>query len=343
MIHSVFYRPLSWIIEVFLQLRHFCYDRGFFYSKEFDQPVIIIGNLSFGGTGKTPLTLAIATYIQKNHKVFVLSRGYGRKSDESLEVQCHHQADIVGDEPLLIKRANPNIRVVVSGDRLNGIDMINRLEPTSKIIICDDALQHRRLRGGHRILLTTANKPFYEDVMFPLGKLRDIISRAAFVDSIVISKTNSDADQRIIRQNCTSYSNADVFFSSIQYGQFYSVIQKKILELQAKVVLVSAIANSELFCNEVKTNASILRHFEYKDHYSFSNKDFMDWIDFSKENDIAQIVFTEKDLVKLTQEDMDLFQSHNIDLLALPIQTKFIGEDSDRFFSKIDKYIQKYV
>ena len=343
MIHFVFYKPLSWIVEVFLQLRHYCYDRGFFYSKEFDQPIIIIGNLSFGGTGKTPLALALAEYIQKNHTVFVLSRGYGRKSKESIEVQCHHGVNSVGDEPLLIKRANPNIRVVVSNDRLIGINMINRLEPNSKVIICDDALQHRRLNGGHRILLTTASDPFYKDAMFPLGKLRDILSRAAVADSIVVSKTNSDTDQKDIKQNCSNYSNADVIFSSIQYGVYYSVLQNKISELQSSVVLVSAIAKSELFREEVERKAFVLKHFEYKDHYSFTKLDFQNWIDYCKEQNIFQIIFTEKDLVRITQDDMELFQSQCIDLIALPIQTRFIGDDSSRFFTQIDTYINNYV
>jgi tetraacyldisaccharide 4'-kinase len=336
-------KPLSLIVEVIIRLRHFCYDSGFFSSKKFDQPIIIIGNLSFGGTGKTPLVLALAEYIQRNHKVFILSRGYGRKSKESIEVECHHKANIVGDEPLLMKRANPSIRVVVSNDRLIGIDMINKLEPNSKVIICDDALQHRRLSGGHRILLTTARDPFYQDALFPFGKLRDIKSRAGFVDSIVISKTNSDIDQKDIKQNCFNYSNAEVFFSKIQYGDFYSVIHKKIAELQSKVVIVSAIANSNLFREELERNALVFHHFEYRDHYSFTNNDFKDWIDFSKDKNINQIILTEKDLVKMTRNDLELFESQSIDLIALPIQTKFIGDDSTRFFAQIDRYINNYV
>jgi tetraacyldisaccharide 4'-kinase len=171
---SLLLKPLSYGYGLVLKLRHWLYDRGFLASYSFDFPVIVIGNLSLGGSGKTPMTIYLADSLAEKIQTIILSRGYGRVTTGFLEVEQVNQPKKYGDEPCLIKSKNDKTRNFVGEDRVEAIRKIDKLIPGQKVIILDDAFQHRKLKAGLNILLTDFETVFSEDELVPYGKLRDI-------------------------------------------------------------------------------------------------------------------------------------------------------------------------
>jgi len=336
---SLILKPLSIGYGLIVYIRHWLYDRGFLASYTFDTPIIKIGNLSFGGTGKSPMTIFLANYFKEKYEVNIVSRGYGRSTKGLQQVYQESKADDVGDEPLMIKRNCVNSNVFVCEDRVSIIQKITKQLNIIKIIILDDALQHRRLKSGFQILLTDYNALFFDDSLFPLGKLRDIKSRASLADAIIVTKSKSRDEVTISK--IKKYSNAPIFFSQIEYLDYLDYFQNSKVKLNQKVILVSAIANISLFKIEIKRNAQVQNEFSYRDHYRFKIKDVNDWINDCHELQITQIVTTEKDAVKLL-DFKDIFIQNQIQLVVLPIQVQMTEEDKNMLFTLIENYIQEF-
>ncbi len=341
MLETLIYKPLSRLVTFIITIRHLLYDRGFFSSTGFHQPIIKLGNLSFGGTGKTPHTLFIANHYLDKYACFILSRGYGRDSQGIQDVQLNSDAKEVGDEPLMMKSKSPHLSIVVSSKRVEGIQYINDLKSTSeKLIILDDALQHRKLASGFQILLTDYAQPFYRDELFPLGNLRDIKTRASQADIIIVSKSE-DEDHEIIRSEIQKYSPAQVFFSKLRYGLIYDYYTKVSLALDENIIGLSALANSSSFVKEINLRTTVLKYFQYKDHYRFTENDVLKWIEYGLEHKIRQIITSEKDAVKLGFAK-SMFEKAKISLVVLPVEVKMSEEDHKKFFNLVDHYIYKF-
>lgn len=269
-------------------------------------PTVVLGNLDLGGTGKTPHALLILRLLEARNPA-LLSRGYGRDGEGTLAVCDAMTAREAGDEPLLIARRMPHIPVVCDADRLRGLHYITKQFPTCGVAVLDDALQHRRLRGGLYILLTTWEKPFYRDHVLPAGSLRDSPVRARDVQAVVVTKTppHATAAQKEGFRQMMAYLKVPVFFSAVAYGALLPANEAAKAALVptegSSVVLLTGIARPEPFARHEANHFQVLRHFSFSDHHRYSTADIQRLSDFigSFAPSRPALITTEKDAMRL--------------------------------------------
>jgi tetraacyldisaccharide 4'-kinase len=269
-----FLLPFSWLYAAVLELRHWLYDQGYLSSRTADVKTIIIGNLELGGTGKSPHTIWIAEQM-KGNKTAILSRGYGRSSKGFVNVDVNSRTSEVGDEPLMLKQAIPLIEVAVCENRLEGIETL--AAKGRDLLLLDDAFQHRPLKGGLRVLITTFNRPFTENNLIPAGTLRDVKSRAKSADIIVVSKCPQDLSEEQrdqLKAEIRSYSGAKVFFSEMVYERPRRLDGKSgELKDRAPVLALSGLANNQIFQSKVKDQYDMKAALGLSDHHRYSAQD----------------------------------------------------------------------
>ena len=329
--------PLSWIYGLILGLRHFLYDRGVFKSYTSKIRTIAIGNLSFGGTGKTPLIDYLADQLDPNKSV-IISRGYGRKTRGTILVEKTMSAEEVGDEPLLLKKRNPEINVVVDEDRTRAIQFIEKKELPTETILFDDALQHRKINPHLSILLTTWQSPFCNDHLFPAGNLRDIKSRKQDADVLIVTKTPRTAGKEekfALKERLGLSSGQELFFAGIKYQSVHELATDNEIEISDRVVLLSAIANADLFERQAKEKTMVLKHFKYRDHHLFKESELQALSDFidTFEGLKPLVLTTEKDAQRLLAYS-DFFKERQIRVGYWKIKIDF-GSEKERFNSLI--------
>lgn len=332
--------PLSFITKSILLLRHFLYDKGLIKSRKFTNvSVIVIGNLSFGGTGKTPMTLFLVERLSAHIKVAVLSRGYGRKSKGFCWVHTHSDFSQVGDEPLLIKRRMPGIPVAVCERRVKGIAGIVSKYPDIDVVVLDDAFQHRSLRPHCAILLTTFDCPFTSDYLFPTGSLRDLRARASAADAIVVTKTPSSVrpeQMSTLKASISEYSSAEVYFSTYVNEVYAPESEQTICLKGVHTVVVSTIANPKYLIEYLKNqNAIIEKTHIFRDHYPISNHMWETILSECKNNNWLCVI-TEKEFVKLSDSLVQQFS----EILRI-ISIKFEIENKNVFFELINSKLIK--
>jgi len=320
----------GWII----QLRNFLFDQGFLKSYAFDLPVIAVGNLSVGGTGKTPQIEYLIRLLSPRYKVATLSRGYKRQSEGFILADQTATAAILGDEPFQFYQKFQNIAVAVDADRKNGIEKLLLLPGKPEVILLDDAFQHRKVKAGFYILLTAYGDLFYDDCMLPSGNLREGKKEVKRADVLIVTKclpTISEKEQQEIRTKAGAKS---VFFSSIDYDD--SVYSKghslKVTAIRnSEKLLVAGIAKPESFFSYLKSgNDTILT---FPDHHHFNEKDIAD----IKHQAAGRIIITtEKDYVRMK----DYFPAAS--LFYLPIRTSFIS-DGETFDRLILDHVENFV
>ena len=312
--------PFSLIYALVVYFRNVLYDSGILQSTEFKTPIVSVGNLSTGGTGKTPMIEWLLTHLSAGTKLAVLSRGYKRKTRGFVLAQTTSTAEEIGDEPLQIYSKFPEVSVAVDADRIRGI---KRLE-TSKhpnLILLDDAYQHRKVKPLFSILLTSYGKLYTNDWYLPTGNLRDTISSSKRADLIVVTKCPPDLDienQLRITRELKPTKDQRVLFCSLEYDINLKGKKEKISldRLQNKeVTLVTGIANPKPLITFLKSANVTFDHHEYRDHHFFSRKE----IDFF--NSKPLILTTEKDYMRL-KDSVD-------NLYYISVQHKFLGEGDD--------------
>jgi tetraacyldisaccharide 4'-kinase len=341
--------PFSFLYWLITATRNKLFDFGVLPSKEFDFPVICIGNLSVGGTGKTPHTEYIISLLANKYKIAVLSRGYKRKTKGFKIVDINDTAETVGDEPLQIFLKNENIIVAVDEKRHRGISNLRSLESKPDIILLDDAFQHRKVKAGLNILLTDYSKPYTEDFILPSGRLRESKNGSKRADLIVVTKSPSVLSPLEIRR-ITSIINPEayqkVFFSYIDYlglnplnTKAESLLKLKENLKNSSVLLVSAIANPKPLKLYLKRHSKEVKSVDFSDHHQFEINDYerikkiFDEI-FSQNK---SIVITEKDAVKF-----DLSQFNNIPVFCIPISISFHTKEEESFNKEIETYVRSY-
>ena len=309
--------PFSLIYALVVYFRNVLYDSGILQSTEFKTPIVSVGNLSTGGTGKTPMIEWLLTHLSAGSKFAVLSRGYKRKTRGFVLAQTSSTAEEIGDEPLQIYSKFPEVSVAVDADRIRGI---KRLE-TSKhpnLILLDDAYQHRKVKPLFSILLTSYGKLYTNDWYLPTGNLRDTISSSKRADLIVVTKCPPDLDnenQLRITRELKPRKDQRVLFCSLEYDINLKGKNEKISldGLQNKeVTLVTGIANPKPLITFLKSANITFDHHQYRDHHFFSRKE----IDFF--NSKPLILTTEKDYMRL-KDSVD-------NLYYISVQHKFLGE-----------------
>lgn len=316
--------PFGWIYGLISKVRNRLYDTGFFESFTPDMLTVNVGNLSVGGTGKTPMVSFLIDYLVKNQiKVAILSRGYGRQTKGFRQVSSTSLAAEVGDESLQLASMYPNVSVVVCENRKIGIEQLLADFPSTQIIILDDAFQHRKIKAHFNFLLTPYYNLYPTDYYLPAGYLRDHKSRARQAESIVVTKCPPDLsseEQLIIRKKLKPKDKQNVFFSAISYGSPKAVLNA-IQEPFDKVVLVTGIANPTPLVEHLKQSQHILKHFNYPDHHPFKIKEINQWLKAVEKHENGVIVTTEKDWSRI-QVFKDELQKKPV--YVIPIALDFI-------------------
>ncbi|MFN8326280.1 tetraacyldisaccharide 4'-kinase [Flavobacterium sp.] len=323
--------PFSIIYGCIMSIRNFLYDRGILKSYSFDIPIIVVGNLSVGGTGKTPQTEYLIKLLIKEFKVAVLSRGYGRKTKGFIEANKNATAETIGDEPFQIYQKFPEIDLAVDADRKNGIEkLISNNKPD--VIILDDAFQHRRVKAGFYILLTAFDDLYCNDLILPAGNLRESRKGAERADVIIITKCPnnlSDIAQENIRKRIGV--KKPIYFSKIVYSNEVVGADGKIPIqeiIKTEKVLLAGIAKPKPFFEYLQSDNDVV--LKFKDHHNFTDEE-IERLKTLANNKI--IVTTEKDYVRLKDKQINK-------LYCLPMESKFVLKGDD-FDNKILKYVRK--
>lgn len=290
--------PFSLIYGVVVYVRNRCYDLGLFSSKSFDVPLICIGNLSTGGTGKTPMVELLIELLQQDYKVAVLSRGYKRKSKGFVLAKAHSTAEELGDEPFQIFTKFTDITVAVDADRRSGITRLTK-ESEPDVIILDDAFQHRKVKPKYSILLTASDHLYTDDWYLPTGNLRDNTREAQRADLIVVTKNSQEvtkAQRQKISEKLHPKAGQLVLFSYLEYdlalygtGKFKSLVELK----NEKVTLVTGIANSKPLEQFLNSQGITFEHLSFSDHHFFKESE----IEMLRQK--PNILTTEKDFMRL--------------------------------------------
>lgn len=321
--------PLAFLYWLITYIRNWLYDKGIFKSSSFDIPIIAVGNLSVGGTGKTPQIEYLIRLLSDNYKVAVLSRGYKRSTEGFISADENATASSIGDEPFQFYSKFPTIQVAVDANRKNGIENLLQLSNKPDVILLDDAFQHRKVKAGFYILLTAYDDLFCDDYILPFGNLREPSSGKKRADMIIVTKCPNDLSeiaQLKIREKLNV--KQQVFFTTIQYDDYVFGNDSQLLvsEIQSESkVLVAGIAKPKLFFDFLKSEKDDTLVFP--DHHHFSKQDCEQIL--AKANG-RKIITTEKDFVRLN----GLLPERQ--LLYLPIKSAFLN-------TNIDKTIHDYV
>ncbi|MBX2966297.1 MAG: tetraacyldisaccharide 4'-kinase [Cyclobacteriaceae bacterium] len=331
--------PFAMVYDVVMNIRNKLYDLKLKPSVSFDIPVIGVGNLAVGGTGKTPMVEYLIRLLGDQVKLAALSRGYGRKTKGFLLATTSATARTIGDEPFqLYTKYGNNVVVAVGEERALAIPQILDSCPEVEVVLLDDAFQHRKVIPGFSILLSEYSKPFYDDHVLPMGRLREGAEGADRADVIVITKcpaTLSENDMMHIMREVHTFTQKPVFFSTIRYGEPVPMSGKHTFSKQ--VILLTGIARPEPLKEYIARNFKLVQHLEYRDHYNYTKRDVQSMAALVSSNPDVCIVTTEKDRVKLMSEELQPL-IEDIPLFYLPIEMKFIGNGKD-----FDMLVQDFV
>lgn len=331
--------PFSLLYGLITSVRNYLYNKGILIATQFKTPTIVVGNLSVGGTGKTPQIEYLVRLLQNNYRIAVLSRGYKRKSKGFIIADEKVTAEIIGDEPYQYYQKFPAIVVSVDADRTNGIQQLEALENPPEVILLDDAFQHRKVKGGFNILLTSYQNLYVDDVMLPTGTLREKVTGANRAQVIIVTKCPNnltESAQFEIARKLNPILTQKVFFTTIEYGnELKGTSSINLSDLKdAEILLVTGIANPTPL-TEYLTNQKIkFKHLKYPDHYHFKEKDIAEIKSIFKllPSNNKIILTTEKDYVRIFNKIKFLYY--------ISIKTKFILHEED-FENIINNYVEQ--
>jgi len=347
-IRLVFY-PLSLLYSGILQLRNFLYSAGVFRSKKYRIPVICIGNLALGGAGKSPMAEYLIRLLGAEHRLAVLSRGYGRKTKGYRLVEPDDAAEDTGDEPLQFKKKYPGLTVAVCEKRVTGIDI---LKEAHDVVILDDAYQHRAVDAGFKLLLFDYTRLHEPQLVLPAGNLREPFSGRARADAIVITKTDAGMtgpDRERALKSVKPLDGQQVFFSYLKYGNLKPLFGGEPLELAdimpgSRVYLLTGIANPAPLYKKISSLGFPVKHYDYPDHHPFSRKNISKLAeDFRGDKTAHKIVITtEKDVQRLMAEELRE-TLNDLPVFYLAVEAEFHDSDKLRFDLLIKDYVSKHI
>lgn len=338
--------PLALIYGAVVWLRNRLYDSGFYSSIEFSIPVISIGNLSVGGTGKTPHVEYLIRLLQYRFRVATMSRGYKRRTQGFLLADAETNALRIGDEPMQYYMKYPDLTVSVAEERMTGIPKLLQQRPSVEVVLLDDAFQHRSVKAGVNILISDYAKPFYRDHILPIGTLRE--NRAAYkrADIIIMSKCPRNMNEKEaaeMKKLVAPQQNQEVFFTSIKYDTPYELFTKERQILHDQyVILVCCIAKPQPLINHLEGISKGVHVLSYTDHHYFLSKDLEEIEAAFKNWDVGPkvIVTTEKDAARLYLHAEKLRQ-WDVKIIVLPITVSFMFNGEQEFDSLITRYVEK--
>ncbi|MEZ5002992.1 MAG: tetraacyldisaccharide 4'-kinase [Chitinophagales bacterium] len=341
--------PLALIWGFFAALRNWLYDINFLNGAEFEVPSISIGNLSMGGSGKTPMTEYFILHFKEVFNIAVLSRGYRRKSSGFKIAKTNDNYTIIGDEPRQIKAKFNDIVVAVGESRAMAIPQIISHAPQTNLIILDDAFQHRSVKPALNVLLTPYHEPFWKDHLFPMGWLREQRSNSKRADIIMVTKCPQDfnaSDEARIKSEFQPDKDQKMFFATVQYHLPYQLFMpqnKKAIDNQTSVLLFSGIADGKELNEYLSAAAKEVFWVEFDDHYNYEQSDLetLQETFANLDSPNKMILTTEKDAVRL-EPYMNYILSQQLEIYCLPIQVRLIGSNKDQFDNLVFQFINFY-
>ncbi len=335
--------PLMWLFAALVSIRNLFYNTGVFKSTSFPFPVIVIGNLSVGGTGKTPHAEWLAGWLQSQFgKVVFLSRGYKRQTSGFVLANADSDAKQIGDEPYQIYRKFPDIVVAVCESRVEGINKVLETHPKHNLFVLDDAYQHRALKAGFYLLLIDYNQPVFNDKLLPVGRLREGREGLQRADVIILTRSPEKLtvyDRRFMEDKLKVAAHQLVVFSSVLYLSplfISNLLPQPDLKHGTKVLLVTGIANPEALMQKGKDSGWLITHMPFGDHHNFTNKDIQRILAASRNHDL--ILTTEKDFVRFLPYSQ-LFIDAGVNLAYLPIKIAFNQADEAALKAKLKQYV----
>jgi tetraacyldisaccharide 4'-kinase len=339
--------PFSFLYGLIIWMRNWMFDKNILKSASFNFPIICIGNIALGGTGKTPMTELVLELLEHKYETATLSRGYKRKTKGFAIANSQSTAIEIGDEPMLFHHKFPNSTVAVGEERIVAIPQLLHEKPTTEVIILDDAFQHRSVIAGLNIVLTEYNNLYTRDFMFPTGDLRDIKPSVRRADIIIVTKCDSELtvnEKNRVLKELKPLSHQKVFFTEIVYGTPYHLFDKTettSIDSSSDILLICGIANPKPLKEHLNKNVKSYDMLGYRDHHIFSSVDLGDIKKhFEKLRSERKIIITtEKDAVRLEKFKSELF---NYPIYALPIKTRFLFNDQNRFINCITLFIDSF-
>lgn len=350
-IHKWLY-PLSFLYGVGVNFRNKLFDWKIIRSHSFDVPVICIGNITVGGTGKTPHTEYLIKLLKEEFQVAVLSRGYKRKSKGYILATTGTPITQIGDEPYQMKQKFPEVHVAVDADRCNGIEQLcdSRITPEVEVVLLDDAFQHRYVKPGITILLVDYHRMIDEDSLLPAGRLREPARGKRRANIVIVTKCPHDIkpiDYRLISKQMDLYPYQKLYFSTLTYGELMPLDHEKTsrplnsLEKDEKVLLLTGIASPEQLKQDLGHYTSHIDTVSFPDHHTFTAKDLqlVKQRFEQMEGNKKLIITTEKDATRLVghpQLDEELKKS----IYVLPVEIKILQNQQENFNENIIKYVR---
>jgi tetraacyldisaccharide 4'-kinase len=345
--------PISLIYGLITGLRNFLYNSNFLPSVEFNIPVICVGNITVGGTGKTPHTEYIAGLLKKDFHVATLSRGYKRKTRDFRIASSSSLVSEIGDEPLQIARKFPDILVTVDHNRVHGVNMIRKQKPETDVIILDDGFQHRRITPGFSILLSDYERLIVRDHLLPYGNLRESMGNMRRADIILITKSPEDLSpiqRRLIVKEFGKAPYQNLYFTALAYKEPMPVFEpyaRAAEETDSEssdcgIVLVTGIANPQPLKDYLLKRYKEIRHLSFPDHHNFNKDDIL--AIYSAYNGLKSHVkylfTTEKDAVRL-REFTNIAEPIRSAFYYIPVGVIFLNDDKEEFDKMIIDYVRK--
>ncbi|MFL5740335.1 MAG: tetraacyldisaccharide 4'-kinase [Flavisolibacter sp.] len=338
--------PFAVLFWLIILIRNWLYDQNILKSTSFGLPLICVGNLSVGGTGKSPMVEYLVIHLKNRFRVATLSRGYKRKTKGYVLANDETTAIDIGDEPTQFRIKFPDVPVAVGEERIVAIPQLLHDHPQTEVIILDDAFQHRSIKPGLNILLTDYNNMFTRDFFLPTGDLRDLRASSKRAQLIVVTKCRPDLKederQQMIREiNPLPFQKT--FFTFISYGTPYHLTRRhfQFIDERTEVLLVTGIANPKPLKSYLEERIQTYYMMHYNDHHIFS---IDDWKDIRNRFDAIDsekkiILTTEKDAMRLLKFHHDI---DGMPFFVIPIEHRFLFQQEHEFNESVIKFIQNF-
>jgi tetraacyldisaccharide 4'-kinase len=337
--------PFSLLYGEIMSVRNLLYNKGVLPSRKFDLPIIAVGNLTVGGTGKTPHVEYLLRLLT-NYNLATLSRGYKRRSKGFVLADSAATVASLGDEPYQYYKDFDKVTVAVCEDRVEGVKQLLALQKDLDVIILDDAMQHRSIQPSLNLLITDFNRPFYRDLVMPAGLLREPANGAARADAIIVSKCpvalpDATRKQIVKRINKHASLKTPVFFTTYKYGAPVRI--GGTLPFSLNIILLTGIANdAPLKEYLIRQGCNVFKHFKFPDHYEFTGHDMLQVEDALQTlpGDNIIVVTTRKDAVKLLDNSL-IDQVQRMPVFYIPVEVSFLDK-KDKFDQLIHRHVDQF-
>ena len=343
-------QPLSWFYGLGVRFRNTLFETGFLKSRSFSIPVISVGNITVGGTGKTPHVEYLIRLLQDHSRVAVLSRGYKRKSHGFQIANESSTARTIGDEPFQMKQKFPKVIVAVDKNRVHGIEALNQKYQDIDVILLDDAFQHRYVKPGINILLVDYHRLIIYDTLLPAGRMREPLTGKNRADMVIITKCPKDLkpmEYRVITKAMDLYPYQQIFFTTLEYGELTPLFKKEAPTVNLdklkdhNVLLLTGIASPRQMKEDLTPVVSKLSMLSFPDHHVFSQKDIEQISsEFAKLPSPKCIITTEKDAARIIGLE-GLSNEIKENIYILPVRIKFMLNQEEKFNENIIGYVRK--